>query len=102
MPKRFTIGPLGEHDDHWLAVWSALTGKSKAALATSVIGLRVKQNKDTIQELLEYSAKLRGISADQLFDAILSNPRYLEENPIPEDYDDDESSSANKQKKDLR
>ena len=94
----FTIGPLGEHDDHWLAVWSALTGKSKAALATSVIGLRVKQNKDTIQELLEYSAKLRGISADDLFDAILANPRYLEDNPVPEEYDDDDSASANKQK----
>ena len=100
MPKRFTIGPLGEHDDHWLAVWSALTGKSKAALATSVIGLRVKQNKETVQELLEYSARLRGISAEELFEAILSNPRFLEDNPIPEEYDDDEGSSTSKQKKD--
>ena len=100
MPKRFTIGPLGEHDDHWLAVWSALTGKSKAALATSVIGLRVKQNKETVRELLEYSAKLRGMSADELFDALLANPRFLEDNPIPEEYEDDESASASKQKKD--
>ena len=100
MPKRFTIGPLGEHDDHWLAVWSALTGKSKAALATSVIGLRVKQNKETVRELLDYSAKLRGMSSDDLFEAILSNPRFLEENPVPEEYDDEEGSSSNKQKKD--
>ncbi|NJO43281.1 MAG: hypothetical protein HC769_23720 [Cyanobacteria bacterium CRU_2_1] len=93
MPKRFTIGPLGEHDDHWLSVWAALTGKSKASLATAVVGIRVKQNKATIQELLEYSAKLRGMSPDDLFNAILANPRFLEENPIAEEDGDEEYSS---------
>ena len=60
MPKRFTIGPLGEHDDHWLAVWSALTGKSKAALATSVIGLRVKQNKGNHSGIASVLCKTAG------------------------------------------
>ncbi|PSB64496.1 hypothetical protein C7B61_12155 [filamentous cyanobacterium CCP1] len=90
MPKRFTIGPLGEHDDHWLSVWSALAGKSKAALATSVVAGRVKQHKQMIQELLEHSAKLRGMTADELFNAILTNSRYLEENPIAEDEQEEE------------
>jgi hypothetical protein len=85
MPKRFTIGPLGEHDDHWLSVWAALTGKSKASLATSLVGTRVKQNKQTIQELLEHSAKLRGMTPEELFNAVLANPRYLEDNPIAEE-----------------
>lgn len=90
MPKRFTIGPLGEHDDHWLSVWAALTGKSKAALATAVVGVRVKQNKDTIQELLTHSANLRGMTPEELFSAILANPRYLEENPIAEGHSEEE------------
>ncbi|KAM3089879.1 hypothetical protein ACKFKG_31925 [Phormidesmis sp. 146-35] len=85
MPKRFTIGPLGEHDDHWLSVWAALTGKSKAALATAVVGVRVKQAKEKIQEMLEHSAKLRGVTPDELFSSILVNPRYLEDNPIAEE-----------------
>jgi hypothetical protein len=89
MPKRFTIGPLGEHDDHWLSVWAALTGKSKAALATSVVASRVKQYKQTIQELLEHSASLRGMTPDELFSAILANSRYLEENPIAEEQEED-------------
>ncbi|NJP09967.1 MAG: hypothetical protein HC866_11190 [Leptolyngbyaceae cyanobacterium RU_5_1] len=82
MPKRLTIGPLGEHDDHWLTLWAALTGKSKASLATAVVGVRVKQHKATIQELLEHSAKLRGMTSEDLFNALIANPRYLEENPI--------------------
>lgn len=90
MPKRFTIGPLGEHDDHWLSVWAALTGKSKAALATAVVGVRVKQNKDTIQELLTHSATLRGMTPEELFSAILANPRFLEENPIAEGHSEEE------------
>jgi hypothetical protein len=94
MPKRFTIGPLGEHDDHWLSVWAALTGKSKAALATAVVGVRVKQHKDVIKELLEHSAKLRGMSADELFSAILANPRYLEDNPIAEGNGEDDWLSS--------
>ncbi|WAL60869.1 hypothetical protein [Thermocoleostomius sinensis] len=94
MPKRFTIGPLGEHDDHWLTVWAALIGKSKAALATSIVGLRVKQNKESILELLEYSAKHRGMTADELFNALLTNPRFLEDNPIAESDEEDEFSSS--------
>lgn len=93
MPKRFTIGPLGEHDDHWLSVWAALTGKSKAALATSVVAARVKQYKQTIQEMLEHSASLRGMTSAQLFNAVLANPNYLEENPIAEAAEDDHASS---------
>jgi hypothetical protein len=94
MPKRFTIGPLGEHDDHWLSVWAALTGKSKAALATSVIGVRVKQYKPTIQELLGHSAHLRGMTPDELFSALLESPRFLEENPIAEVEDEDNDSKS--------
>lgn len=93
MPKRFTIGPLGEYDDHWLSVWAALAGKSKAALATSLVAGRVRQYKQTIQELLEHSASLRGMTSDELFSAVLANSRYLEENPIAED--DNESFSSN-------
>ncbi|MEO0867328.1 MAG: hypothetical protein AAFY17_02545 [Cyanobacteria bacterium J06642_11] len=89
MPKRFTIGPLGEHDDQWLQVWALLTGKSKAALATSIIGLRVKQNKTTIDELLNHSAAMRGMEPDELFRALLANPKYLEENPVDEASDED-------------
>ncbi|MBD3881463.1 hypothetical protein IFO70_06830 [Phormidium tenue FACHB-886] len=94
MPKRFTIGPLGEHDDHWLAVWAALTGRSKAALATSIVGIQVNQYKETIRELLEHSARLRGVTSDELFSAILVNPRYLEENSIVEEEEDDDLPST--------
>jgi hypothetical protein len=85
MTKKFMIGPLGEHDDHWLTIWAALTGKSKAYLATALIGLRVREKKTTIQEMLEHCATLRGMSSTALFTAILTNPKYLEQHPIFEE-----------------
>ncbi|WAL60868.1 hypothetical protein [Thermocoleostomius sinensis] len=83
MPKRFTIGPLGEHDDHWLTVWAALIGKNKTNLATALIGLRVREKKEMLQDMLEYSAQLRGMTPESLFNALLSNPHYLEQHPAP-------------------
>jgi hypothetical protein len=94
MPKRFAIGPLGEHDDHWLTVWAALTGKSKANLATTLIGLRVREKKTVIQEMLEHCASLRGMTQTELFTAILANPQYLEQQPILEDSEQGEESDS--------
>jgi hypothetical protein len=95
MPKRFTIGPLGEHDDHWLTVWAALIGKSKTNLAAALIGLRVREKKEMLQDMLEYSARLRGMTPESLFNALLSNPNYLEQNPAPnlDDRDDPTGST---------
>lgn len=94
MPKRFAIGPLGEHDDHWLTVWAALTGKSKSYLATTLIGLRVREKKEVIQEMLDHCATLRGISQGDLFTALLTNPQYLEQQPIVEDSEPGEGLDA--------
>ncbi len=71
MPKRFTIGPLGEHDDDWLTVWSWLNGRTKATQATMVLAYRVRDRKSQIQEMLDYVAKKRGISPNELMKQIL-------------------------------
>jgi hypothetical protein len=84
MPKRFTVGPLGEHDDHWLTIWAALTGKNKTHLATALIGLRVRERKEMLRDMLAHSAILRGMTPEALFTAILNEPQYLQQNPILE------------------
>ncbi len=89
MPKRFQVGPLGEHDDEWLTAWAALTGRSKSDQATMVLAFRIRDRKQSIQELLEHSAKRRGMEPDELFDLLIRNPKWLKENPIDGEEDDD-------------
>lgn len=86
MAKKLTIGPLGEHNENWLIVWAALLTKSKAILAKEVVGLQVRRHKVTIQELLEEAAQFRGMNPEDLFSALLTNPRYLEDCPANGDY----------------
>jgi hypothetical protein len=70
MPKRFTIGPLGFHDDQWLNAWSWLTGRTKASQATLLLSFRVRERKSLIEEMLGFTADKLGITPDELFDAI--------------------------------
>ena len=90
MPKKLTIGPLGEYTENWLTVWAALLTKNKAILAKEVVGLQVRRHKATIEELLEEAAKFRGMNPNHLFIAILANPQFLEESHINKDDHEDE------------
>jgi len=71
MPKRFPVGPLGEHDNNWLTVWAWLNNRSKSAQVAALISFRIRERKSDIQEMLEYVAKKRGITPKQLFKSIL-------------------------------
>jgi len=70
MPKRFTIGPLGFHDDQWLNAWSWLTGRTKATQSTQLLGFRIRERKSIIQDLLNFTAEKLGVTPDELFDRI--------------------------------
>jgi len=70
MPKRFTIGPLGFHDDQWLNAWAWLTGRTKATQATQLIGFRIRERKSAIQDMLTFTAEKLGVTPDDLFTAI--------------------------------
>ena len=84
-PKRFWAGPLGEHDDDWLAIWAWLVNRSKAAQATSILAFRIRTEKPKIKELLEYSAQKRGLSPDELMQLIIAGQK------VPDPIDQDES-----------
>jgi hypothetical protein len=71
MAKRFPVGPLGEHDNDWLTVWAWLNNRSKSAQVAALIGFRIRERKSDIQEMLEYVAKKRGVTPEQLFKSIL-------------------------------
>lgn len=72
MPKRFPVGPLGEHDNDWLTVWAWLNNRSKSAQAAAIISFRIRERKAEIAEMLEYVAKKRGVTADELFKSVLN------------------------------
>lgn len=72
MPKRFPIGPLGEHDDDWLRILAWLNNTSKSVQAASLISIQIKEKKPEIQEMLDYIAKKRGIPSDELIESILN------------------------------
>jgi hypothetical protein len=71
MPKRITLPPLGEHDDDWLRVWAWLNNRSKSAQAAGLISFRIRERKPEIEKMLEYVAKKRGVTPDELFKSIL-------------------------------
>ncbi|QSJ17176.1 hypothetical protein JYQ62_37000 [Nostoc sp. UHCC 0702] len=71
MPKRFPIGPLGEHDDDWLTIWAWLNNRSKSVQAALLIGFGIAEKKPEIERMLEYMAKKRGVTPDELFKSIL-------------------------------
>ncbi len=66
----FKIDSLNEHDD-WLTVWAWLNDCSKAAQGASVISFGIRERKSEIERMLEYMAKKRGITSDELFKSIL-------------------------------
>jgi hypothetical protein len=70
MPKRFTIGPLGFHDDQWLTAWAWLTGRTKATQASQLLSFRVRERKGIIQDMLDFTAGKLGVTPDELFDRI--------------------------------
>ncbi|MGV0024868.1 hypothetical protein [Phormidesmis priestleyi] len=71
MAKRFPVGPLSEHDDDWLTVWAWLANRSKSAQAGSLVSIGINEKKTEIERILEYVAKKRGMSPDELFEKIL-------------------------------
>jgi hypothetical protein len=71
MPKRITLPPLGEHDDDWLRVWAWLNNRSKSTQAAGIISFRIRERKAEIEKMLEYIAKKRSVSPDELFKSIL-------------------------------
>jgi nicotinic acid phosphoribosyltransferase len=54
-----------------MTVWAWLNDCSKSAQGASVISFGIRERKPEIERMLEYMAKKRGMTADDLFKSIL-------------------------------
>ncbi|KAM3100949.1 hypothetical protein ACKFKF_10785 [Phormidesmis sp. 146-12] len=71
MTKRITLPPLGEHDDDWLTILAWLYSRSRASQAAALISVGVAEQKAEVESMLEYIARKRSISVDELVKSIL-------------------------------
>lgn len=71
MPKRITLPLLSEHDDDWLRIMAWLNNTSKSTQAANSVSAHVRQQKAEMQEMLNYIAQKRGITAQELMKSVL-------------------------------
>lgn len=84
LPKRFWVGPLGVHDDDWLTVWAWLNNRSKNVQASGLVSYRIRERKEAIKEMLNYTAERMGLEPDELRSQILSKEISPGDAPLPE------------------
>lgn len=68
---RLTIAPIGEYYEDLLEVDSWINDRSKAQQASSLLCSKLQEREQRIRERVEYLAKKRGISPDELWLQIL-------------------------------
>jgi hypothetical protein len=69
---RFTIAPLGEFYEDYLIVDAWINNRTTAIQANSLLCAKLMQRQVEIQSRVEYLAKKRAISAEELWSQILS------------------------------
>ena len=69
--ERMMINMGGEYHQDLLTVDAYLEGKPKATHALNLLGKALNMREAEIQERLGYLAKKRGMSADEMWQAIL-------------------------------
>lgn len=65
------LPPLGEWYDDLLTLDSWINDRTKGQQALSLLSAKLQEREPKIRERLEYLAKKRGISADELWQKIL-------------------------------
>ena len=71
MTKRITLPPLGEHDDDWLTILAWLYSRSRGSQAAALVSAGIVEQKAEIEKMLDYMARKRGITTEQLIKGIL-------------------------------
>jgi hypothetical protein len=83
--ERLAIPALGEYYDDLLHIDSWINDQTKVQHGKSLLCLKLQEQESTIKEHVQYLAKKRGISFDEMWFAILRNkaqrinPNELEE-----------------------
>ena len=72
LDKRFTLAPIGEYYHDLLIVDAWITGRSQGVQGTSLLCAELREREPLIRPLVEYLAKKRGITADELWQQILN------------------------------
>ena len=69
---RITLAPVGEYYDDLLTIDSWINGRTKGMQGTSLLCSKLQEREQRIKERVEYLAKKRNISPDDLWQQILS------------------------------
>lgn len=69
---------LSDFERDWFIVISRLKNTSTRANTSTIIEQYIKTNLDQYKEQLAYTAKKYGLTADECFQLILTNPKFPE------------------------
>jgi hypothetical protein len=69
---------LGDFERDWFIVMSRLRNTSTRGNASAIIEAYVKQNLDEYKERLAYTARKYGLTEEECFNQILTNPKFPE------------------------
>lgn len=87
--ERFPIAPLGEYYKDLLLIDSWINDRSMAMQANSLLCSKLQEREDRIQRRVEYLARKRGMSTDELWKAILKGEATrIDSSEISDDFDD--------------
>ena len=92
MPRkeRFSIAPLGEYYLDLLTIDSKINARSKAIQGNSLLCAKLQEREPKIRERVEYLAKKRGISPDDMWMLLLKGESLSPEELKDEDETDEE------------
>lgn len=81
--ERLTVAAIGEWYTDLLTVDAAIRANSVSAQASSLLGAKLQEREPKIKARVEYLAKKRGLSFDQMWDQLLTGTF---ERMSPEEY----------------
>ena len=71
--ERIYTSPISEYYQDLLKIDSWVVGKTKASQAASLLCAKLQEREERIKERLEYLAKKRGMTSDELWKEILED-----------------------------
>lgn len=81
--ERLVIAPIGEYYNDLLTVDSWIRDTTKSQQASSLLASKLQEREQRIKERIEYLAKKRGITSDELWVQILKgNARKIDADEI--------------------
>ena len=81
--ERLVIAPIGEYYNDLLIVDSWIRDTTKSQQASSLLCSKLQEREERIKERIEYLAKKRGITSDELWVQILKgNARKIDADEI--------------------